>query len=501
MRGGGGGGGGPDFNRGGGGGFRDNYAPAPDFGDRYSANRSKDRDRRERFGGPPGGGGGRFGDRRDFNQGGGGGFDRYNGGGPPNRGPGGSSGGGPPMMMNDNRLPPRFKKMVLNNQQQQQQQQDRPPVQQPGGPAPVGVHGPNNDSGLAPPPPMHQNHSGGRKDKDVEVSLRPPASSMLFKPKTPSMLPKSAISLKPEETSPMMGGVSGVGSGFVSLPAPQHNKVMMQQQEPAIIVKQGSLDKGRKGAGNKQKGPTREEVFVRVEKILNGLLETKSTNEAVEAWKEDSWLPSKMSQTAVTHFFKLLLAKESAEERELALQFLTQLIGEGGAIHNTHCQEALNKILGQQPGASDAGSRQRLASAAAWSIVVGKTLTLREFDEILKQQLVATHPLLVETLQDMLRLLDGDKGELKALYDGAGPALKMSEHVPEAERSDDRLVEVLEAAGLAFLMPLLAVRREMSKHVESPDDLKRYVTFVVRAAPYCSYSNLIRLLPGGSRPT
>ena len=53
----------------------------------------------------------------------------------------------------------------------------------------------------------------------------------------------------------------------------------------------------------------REEVFARIEKILGELLQHESTNEAAEAWKEDAWLPSKMAQTAVTHLYKLLLAK------------------------------------------------------------------------------------------------------------------------------------------------------------------------------------------------
>ena len=59
----------------------------------------------------------------------------------------------------------------------------------------------------------------------------------------------------------------------------------------------------------------REEVFSRIEKILGELLQHESTNEAAEAWKEDAWLPSKMAQTAVTHLYKLLLAKVSERLR------------------------------------------------------------------------------------------------------------------------------------------------------------------------------------------
>ena len=146
-----------------------------------------------------------------------------------------------------------------------------------------------------------------------EVSLRPQglsasANNMRLGPKTPSMLPKSAISSV--ESSPL-GENSLLLSGHPSLPsqpAGMSKVVMMKQQEPAIILKQDKQP-GRNKGGNRQKGPTREEVFARIEKILGELLQHKSTNEAAEAWKEDSWLPSKMAQTAVTHLYKQLLLK------------------------------------------------------------------------------------------------------------------------------------------------------------------------------------------------
>ena len=56
---------------------------------------------------------------------------------------------------------------------------------------PGGVLGPNG-GGSGP---------GG---KDMEVSLRPQtANNMMFKPKTPSMLPKSAISKTTDGSSPL----------------------------------------------------------------------------------------------------------------------------------------------------------------------------------------------------------------------------------------------------------------------------------------------------------
>ena len=298
--------------------FGPRHLPALDFGDRYSANRTKDRERRERFNGSAG-------EPSD-----GGGNQRWKDDGPsgnrafdpaPNRGPGGA----PMMMMNDNRLPPRFKKMALNNQQQQErgEEQRRPQLQQqqPGGQYHQGQspmsQPPHLQQALqGPPAPASRpsSYASSAGGGGSEVSLRPQglsasANNMRLGPKTPSMLPKSAISSVAEGSSPL-GENSLLLSGHPSLPSqPAGSKVvMMKQQEPAIILKQDKQP-GKNKEKNRQKGPTREEVFARIEKILGELLQHESTNEAAEAWKEDSWLPSKMAQTAVTHLYKQLLVK------------------------------------------------------------------------------------------------------------------------------------------------------------------------------------------------
>ena len=229
--------------------FTPRHLPALDFGDRYSANRSKDRERRERFGGQ--GVGGAFKETRGFNDDGG----RFGDGGGPNRDFG---------MMSDSRLPPRFKKMVLSNQQQQPQQQQQQPTggQYHQGQAPMSQPPHLQQTLQGPPPPKPsgqsmQSSAPSRNSGGGEVSLRPQgASNMLFKPKTPSMLPKSAISSS-EGSSPL-------GENSLNRPAPTMQQmggkvVMMRQQEPAIILKQSShLDKqGRNKEKNKQKGPTR----------------------------------------------------------------------------------------------------------------------------------------------------------------------------------------------------------------------------------------------------
>merc|ERR1719220_194764 len=193
-----------------------------------------------------------------------------------------------------------------------QRYQDRPPMfqqpppnYQPEHQRNVGMHSqgkapmdPNNPRMMFPggPPParMDREGSGGFTDrrsdsngsnsrerelvmpgpmgppKDVELSLRPPSANMLFKPKTPSLLPKSAIGRVNDHGSSPLGENSLLGP-----PPMQVQKMMMQQKEAPILIKQGSLDgkgrkeKSRQAAAAANKGPTREEVFERVDSILD----------------------------------------------------------------------------------------------------------------------------------------------------------------------------------------------------------------------------------------
>ena len=83
----------------------------------------------------------------------------------------------------------------------------------------------------------------------------------------------------------------------------------------------------------------------------------------------------------------------------------------------------------------------------------------------LSPQTICCHPVLIEALQHMLSLPGcGSRDALKATFD-AVDGLKISDHVPEDSKSDEALVALLDATGLSFLVPLLAVRQEMARVV------------------------------------
>merc|ERR1719328_552276 len=133
--------------------------------------------------------------------------------------------------------------------------------------------------------------SGGRERERETMPLRPSPNSMMLKPKTPFSLPKSAMA--------KLDGVNPVPGNKIS------DKVMMSNNEPAVII-QKPAGNAKKSNEKKNQGPTREEVFGKVDAILEKLQENDATNEAFTSWKEIG-IPDKMVNNALIHLFKQII--------------------------------------------------------------------------------------------------------------------------------------------------------------------------------------------------
>jgi translation initiation factor 4G len=406
----------------------------PDFGDRYSANRTKDRLRREQQN--KGQDGQKSENPRDRNPGG------------PRGGPGGSMnnqgpsrsdrpwntdsdnrqnnlrgsdrGGDPRNFSNNsnsdrpgsdnsapNNLPPRFKKMILS-------QDGR----------------------------LDSNDNGGH-----EVSLKPKTSSMIFKPKTPSSLPNSAKPLTNNQN--ILDPVPSLLPSGPALP-PASGKVM---QAPIFIEK-----KHNKTSQNSvsKKGTTREEVFAKVETILDALLSKESTNEALEQWKDASF-PNAMTQTAVNHLYKVMLEKAKDKSNlDLVLAFVAQL-AKDGVVNNVHCNEAFMKMLNSNSN----NNFEDLAVVAASAIAE----KIADFNEMAEQTKGSTFPVYFLALKKLLT--DWSRERLQEAFDESD--VKLLDLLPEPEKNESVLVKVLAEHELSFLMPLLSLKDDMESQLVSAD--------------------------------
>merc|ERR1712061_485227 len=163
----------------------------------------------------------------------------------------------------------------------------------------------NHQSGLDLPPRLNRMSMNPRDAMDPP-QLRP-NNSMMLKPKTPFSLPKSAMA-RPDSVNPMPGS---------------RNEKMMMTNEPPVIIQKASAN-AKKQQDKKNQGPTRDEVFGKIDGLLEKLYKNDSTNEAFTSWKEAE-IPAKMVNNALIHLFKRILKNDEAEQRRLALGLVDQL--------------------------------------------------------------------------------------------------------------------------------------------------------------------------------
>jgi len=342
----------------------------------------------------------------------------------------------------------------------------------------------------------------------VELSLRP--ASMVLKPKTPSMLPKSA-----------MARPSSMGQGPMDSLGGQGGPVqMMHQKEANILIKQAPADTGKAAkkkaaAAQANKGPTREEVFAKVNSILDVLFKPHELDkidelkieendvgeggagdkndedssaaaasdrlaEALSSWVDEGWLPAKMTQTAVTQVYTSLMGRPERNERQLIRSFLVRVIA-AGKIDGTHCKEAFIKSVNtaDRSDATAASASQILAEMAAWKITE-KLATLDEVADCLSG-LTLSSPVLRKVLFLAMSLLAESAGQASVLqmYKECR-SLQLKDHLDEEERKDEtKMAQVLSQHKLSFLMPMLAIRQDMTAHLAdaggNPDSLLKWI--------------------------
>ncbi|KAK7077492.1 Eukaryotic translation initiation factor 4 gamma 2 [Halocaridina rubra] len=146
-----------------------------------------------------------------------------------------------------------------------------------------------------------QTSTGGTGNTDGEVSLRPAATSMLLKPKTPGVLPQSAL------------GQQQTAEHHRTLPlAPQPQPPNQKPsppliKDPPILIRQASTDKQR--ANKKDKGPTRDEWLRRVKNVFEELLKEQNIDDALDNYRSLK-LPERYTAEATQTIITFLLSQE-----------------------------------------------------------------------------------------------------------------------------------------------------------------------------------------------
>jgi len=316
--------------------------------------------------------------------------------------------------------------------------------------------GNQNQNGKDLPPRFNKMSFASSGDRDPPP-LRPSPNSMMLKPKTPYSLPKSAMA--------KLDGINPV-------PNPKIDKVMMTSNEPAVII-QKPASNSKKQNDKKNQGPTREEVFGKIDQILAKLAENSSTNEAFTSWK-DANFPAKMVNNALIHTFKQIIKNPSGDGRQVCMEFVDQLYS-SDMITAVQVKESLARMVSNIESNSDSSNSNATAELAAWSVSSDK-VKLVEVAEMTEGG--SSHPLFLSILQTL-----ATKNKNNTLNMFKESNIKLTDQLPTNMRTEEQLGEQLEQRQLSFLVPLLAIKADMWKQLESKPDCASFLAWVLAAVP------------------
>merc|ERR1719411_1791504 len=239
-------------------------------------------------------------------------------------------------------------------------------------------------------------------------------------------------------------------------PSVKMDKIMMTTKQPPVIIQKPSAN-AKKQQEKKNQGPTRDEVFGKVDSLLENLYKNDSTNEAFTSWKEAE-IPAKMVNNALIHLFKRILKNDEAQQRQLAMDLVDQLF-QSELITAVQVKETLVKLVSNIESSSDVTNHTNIAEVSAWAVLSDK-LKMSEMSEITEGG--SSHPLFFTVLQRM-----AGKDQDKTLQYFKSHNIKLMEQLPTNMRTEEQLGELLEQMQLSFLLPLLAIKADMWKQLES----------------------------------
>ena len=315
---------------------------------------------------------------------------------------------------------------------------------------------------------MTQQRSQGSTE---EVSLRPPANSMLNKPKpSPGVLSKTAQG-NTTTNSPTNNHHSGplaplldaalpgtIGSG--TTPFPSSTKIPITTAAP-ILPKEAAKSSDKQRSPRKDAGPTKEEVVKQAETLLDELLTKQSVEDGAKTLKEVK-LIERYWPSVLARFMSKVLDKSDAE-RELVSQLMVSLKKES-LITPAHFLDAYKELVSQLPEVEKDVPRAKsfLASIAARA-VMDDLSTLA--DLALPLEGGHQYPLFMLTLQQLYKSLGNDKPAMTKMFNES--KVQLMNTLPELDRNKDRLGEILDDRGLGFLFPLLRIQSDLWKQIQA----------------------------------
>lgn len=347
--------------------------------------------------------------------------------------------------------------------------------------------------------PHNQQHQQQQSSETFDT-FRPPINSLLYKgtnsnrqtaqlPISQQPRPASASSV---ETTGSTGGTSayttnvnspnansyqgdgGATPAVMVPPPPQANNILNKDQ---VVIKPASQEKPKQN--KKDKGPNKEEILKRVLNFVKESLATASTDndknmdDVVAAFLELK-VPEKFMRDAVTAILNEIIDKsETVYDR--VIEFLTCLRKES-KLQNNALLESFKSLINGMNDSPVPRITTLVASLLARSVIV----KLCKLGDVANY--TGHYPLFLLVLQQLHKLLG--KEALLEIFNESKVNLMSS--LPEADRTKDRMAEILEDRNLSFLYPLLKLQGELQKQIQTdPNPQSLYKWIKDNVEPVC----------------
>lgn len=246
--------------------------------------------------------------------------------------------------------------------------------------------------------------------------------------------------------------------------------LLPKESAPAIVIKQGPVDKRDKARDRKDKGPTREEVLKKVNALMDDFVSHSNVEDAITAFK-DLKIPERFLRHAVYTIYTNTLDRGDGE-RELASNFVMDLKKENvitGQQLTEGWKELVASIADKDSTVPCIASHVASITAKA---IVNNLVQLQDLAAITENG--QHHPLFLLTLQQLHK--SQGKARLTQIFNES--KINLMSQLPEPEKTKERLGEILEDRELTFLYPLLRIQGDMWRQLESDPSPKALRTWI-----------------------
>jgi len=307
-----------------------------------------------------------------------------------------------------------------------------------------------------------------------DLELRPSANSMMFN--QPSVNKQPTNMVLNSNRSPVTPDLNitttntNVNKPVMSTPTP-----LLKEPLP---IKQASTEKPKQT--KKDKGPNKEEVLKKLTTLVDEFLQDNvNLIQSLETYKEHK-IPDKYAKDAMLHVFNMCIDK-SDSNREKVVKFVSALRNDS-MVNASTCQEAIKNFCNNLDESEGEAPLEKGAVVLACA-VREQIMSLGEVAALTENG--AHHPLFLLVLQQLHKALD--KQELVELFNLS--KVNLLSQLPEADRTKERLAEILEDRDLTFLYPLLRIQAELARQLAADPQPTQFYKWIKDNLEPSSYTD------------